>query len=76
MATTQIQGKRMETAKRLLTQFLIVTGVVFWVISIYGAIRVYDDASVMVFDCSIAETANYPREVVDECRRIRGGQRI
>lgn len=66
----------METAKRLLIHFLVATGVVFWVITIYGTIRSYDDSSVMVFDCSIAETANYPKDVIDECRRIRGGQRI
>ena len=66
----------MKTFKTILMYFFAGTGFAFWLISIYGAIRAYDDASVMVFDCSIAETANYPREVVDECRRIRGGQRI
>lgn len=59
----------METLKKLFTQFLIVSGVALWIISAYGYFFAEPDQP--VYDCSIAETADYPVDVVDACRRLR-----
>lgn len=59
----------MENFKSLITKFLIISGVLFWLISAYGYFFVPEQTR--VYDCTIAETADYPMDVVDACRRLR-----
>jgi len=62
--------------KSLLLYFLAGTGLVFWLISIYGILRSNEDQT-KVYNCEYAEISpDFPPEVRNECRRLRSGQRI
>lgn len=67
----------METTKRLLTYFLITSGVIFYVIVGYGFYRTATTQRIIRFDCSIAEFhPDYPQEVKNECRKLRHVTRV
>ena len=65
----------MDTIKSVVKWWLIVSGIALWLfITVYAVI---EDDGVRRYDCSIAEISpDYPREVVNECRRMRSGKSI
>jgi len=65
----------METTKRLLTYFLVSTGVIFYAIVGYGIYNKQD--RVIKFDCTIAEfQPDYPQEVKNECRKLKNATSV
>jgi hypothetical protein len=67
----------METAKRLLTYFLVTTGVIFYLIVGYGIYRSDTTHQIIEFDCSVAEFhPDIPVEVKEACRKIRHVTRV
>lgn len=64
----------MTHIKSVCKWFLLVGGMIFWFFVLVGLIT---DDSVTVYDCSIAEISpDYPREVVDQCRKIKNVRTI
>lgn len=67
----------METTKRLLTYFLIATGVLYYLVAGYGFYRSYTSDRVIKFDCTIAEfQPDYPQEVKNECRKLKNATSV
>ena len=63
----------MERIKEILIIALIGSGALFWLIVLVG----YYVPSQKVYNCDLAEISpDYPREVVDQCRRLRIGKSI
>lgn len=65
----------MERIKQIIVFALIASGVLFWalILIIIGN----NLPSEKIYDCSLAEISpDFPREVVNECRRIRSGKSI
>lgn len=65
----------MERLKHIIVIALIISGALFWalVLIIIGNNLPKEHR----YDCSLAEISpDYPREVVNECRRIRSGKSI
>lgn len=61
--------------KSILLYFLITTGLVFWIITLYEVTR--SQGATKVYNCELAEISpDFPIEVRNECRRIRSGQRV
>lgn len=61
----------MEYLKRFVKIVLIVGGIMFYSVAIYGYIRVSED-KVIRYDCTIAEFhPDIPLEVKEACRNLR-----
>ena len=59
----------METIRTVIKWFLLVGGMIFW---FFVTVGLATSVTEKVYDCSLAEISpDYPREVVNECRRIR-----
>lgn len=57
----------METIRTVIKWFLLVGGMIFWFFVAVGLATNTEK----VYDCALAEISpDYPREVVNECRRI------
>lgn len=65
----------MTKFKSLVLYFLAGTGLVFWIVSIYGIVKSDDYGK--VYNCDLAEISpDFPVEIRNECRRLRSGQRV
>lgn len=63
----------MERVKEFVVITLLASGALFWLIVLVG----YFAPKGKVYNCDIAEISpDYPREVVDQCRRLRIGKSI
>ena len=65
----------MERVKQIIAIALIISGLLFWalILVIIGNHLPREHT----YDCNLAEISpDYPREVVNECRRIRSGKSI
>ena len=65
----------MERVKEIIAVALLASGLLFWalILIIIGNHLPTEK----VYDCGLAEISpDYPREVVNECRRIRSGRSI
>ena len=64
----------METIRTVIKWFLLVGGMIFW---FFVTVGLATSVTEKVYDCALAEISpDYPREVVNECRRIRSGKSI
>lgn len=59
----------METIRTIIKWLLLIGGMLFWFFVVVGLATSLTEK---VYDCRLAEISpDYPREVVNECRRIR-----
>lgn len=65
----------MERVKQIIIFALIASGVLFW--ALIMIIIGNNLPREKIYDCNLAEISpDFPREVVNECRRIRSGKSI
>lgn len=65
----------MDRVKEVLLIALLISGLLFWAL-IFITVGNYLPRE-RVYDCSLAEISpDYPREVVDQCRRLKSGRSI
>lgn len=65
----------MDRVKEVLLIALLISGLLLWVLIFIIAGNYLPRER--VYDCNLAEISpDYPREVVDQCRRLRSGKSI